>query len=586
LSRVKQKKIAPLTFRMFEHKIYFKYCRKEACFADLEEQEMLKGKRTIHISVWILAVLLSTMQTVGCRISVFYHTSVHRTLLPILEKLSETGWLVWWLIEFVVLGIGFEFLFYALENAGRKNAEAASREKKSFKKKALFIFIGLIICWLPVLFANYPGFFNYDILGQLPQVMYQEVSYDTHHSLLSTLVMGGVITCGYHLFGTLTGGVCLHSCFQMALCAGTFTYTIWFIQKRTARKWIIICAFAFYALSPTIAMFTISTTKDVVCSLLLLIAVLQSYEMFEDPDLFFSKKLQPISLCICLVSGALYRKNVIYAVLFFTILCIFICRKKRALILAVFGSSVLLTLLASAGMENALHAQKGSIVEAFCIPIQQVARVYQEQGEEAFTSEDLDLIDAAISKEFQGNYNPFLADDVKNYTSGQVIMADSAAYLSLWLHKGLQNPGTYVKAFLDNTYQAWYPGTSIVDNLQGEIYYFDFNGRNYLPTSTISPTLTHFYRKISLESFYQKLPVIRLLFSIGAMFWVAVITFFYGIRMKQPKIWQTWLFVFALCLTVFLGPISLVRYYLILFYILPVSILLLFGATEQTQRED
>ena len=346
MSRVKQKKIAPLTFRMFEHKIYFKYCRKEACFADLEEQEMLKGKRTIHISVWILAVLLSTMQTVGCRISVFYHTSVHRTLLPILEKLSETGWLVWWLIEFVVLGIGFEFLFYALENAGRKNAEAASREKKSFKKKALFIFIGLIICWLPVLFANYPGFFNYDILGQLPQVMYQEVSYDTHHSLLSTLVMGGVITCGYHLFGTLTGGVCLHSCFQMALCAGTFTYTIWFIQKRTARKWIIICAFAFYALSPTIAMFTISTTKDVVCSLLLLIAVLQSYEMFEDPDLFFSKKLQPISLCICLVSGALYRKNVIYAVLFFTILCIFICRKKRALILAVFGSSVLLTLLA------------------------------------------------------------------------------------------------------------------------------------------------------------------------------------------------------------------------------------------------
>ena len=258
--------------------------------------------------------------------------------------------------------------------------------------------------------------------------MYQEVSYDTHHSLLSTLVMGGVITCGYHLFGTLTGGVCLHSCFQMALCAGTFTYTIWFIQKRAARKWIVICA-------------------------------------------------------------------------------------------------------------------------------------------------------------FQGNYNPFLADDVKNYTSGQVIMADPAAYLSLWLHKGLQTPGTYVKAFLDNTYQAWYPGTSIVDNLQGEIYYFDFNGRNYLPTSTISPTLTHFYRKISLESFYQKLPVIRLLFSIGAMFWVAVITFFYGIQMKQPKIWQTWLFVFALCLTVFLGPISLVRYYLILFYILPVSILLLFGATEQTQRK-
>lgn len=126
MSRVKQKKIAPLTFRMFEHKIYIKYCRKKACFADLEEQEMLKRKKTIHISVWILAVLLSTMQTVGCRISVFYHTSVHQTLLPILENISEIGWLVWWLIEFAVFGIGFELLFSALESAGKKNSGTAT----------------------------------------------------------------------------------------------------------------------------------------------------------------------------------------------------------------------------------------------------------------------------------------------------------------------------------------------------------------------------------------------------------------------------------------------------------------------------
>lgn len=87
---------------------------------------MLRKKKTIHISVWILAVLLSTMQTVGCRISVFFHTSVHQTLLPILENISEIGWLVWWLIEFAVFGIGFELLFSALESAGKKNSGAAT----------------------------------------------------------------------------------------------------------------------------------------------------------------------------------------------------------------------------------------------------------------------------------------------------------------------------------------------------------------------------------------------------------------------------------------------------------------------------
>ena len=43
---------------------------------------------------------------------------------------------------------------------------------------------------------------------------------------------------------------------------------------------------------------------------------------------------------------------------------------------------------------------------------------------------------------------------------------------------------------------------------------------------TISSRLTEFYRKISLEYYYQKIPVIRALFAIGTYFWVAVILFF------------------------------------------------------------
>ena len=92
---------------------------------------------------------------------------------------------------------------------------------------------------------------------------------------------------------------------------------------------------------------------------------------------------------------------------------------------------------------------------------------------------------------------------------------------------------------------------------------------------TISSRLTEFYRKISLEYYYQKIPVIRALFAIGTYFWLAVILFFYGIRRRRAEIWNSWLLVLALCLTVFLGPISLVRYYLLLFYAAPAGIFLL-----------
>ena len=168
-----------------------------------------------------------------------------------------------------------------------------------------------------------------------------------------------------------------------------------------------------------------------------------------------------------------------------------------------------------------------------------------------------------------------LADRIKNYVNNEELLQNKLEYLRLWFRKGWQYPGCYLRAFLDNTYQAWYPGTSVVDDPDGDIYYFDFEGRNVLEMKTISSRLTEFYRKISLEYYYQKIPVIRALFAIGTYFWLAVILFFYGIRRRRAEIWNSWLLVLALCLTVFLGPISLVRYYLLLFYAAPAGIFLL-----------
>lgn len=123
--------------------------------------------------------------------------------------------------------------------------------------------------------------------------------------------------------------------------------------------------------------------------------------------------------------------------------------------------------------------------------------------------------------------------------NNEELLQNKWEYLRLWFRKGWQYPGCYLRAFLDNTYQAWYPGTSVVDDPDGDIYYFDFEGRNVLEMKTISSRLTEFYRKISLEYYYQKIPVIRALFAIGTYFWLAVILFFYGIRRRRAEIWNS-----------------------------------------------
>lgn len=163
---------------------------------------------TDRFAVGIPAILLAACQTVGCRISIEYHTSVHRTMQSWLEQVPMAGWILWWIAETLLFGQMLRWLFV---HAGRDKAVQEDGIGKGIGKRIFLIFAGLLIAWLPVLLSNDPGFYNYDIYGQVPQVMYPEVPYNTHHSLLSTLVMGGVITLGYRIFGTMEKAVFLHS---------------------------------------------------------------------------------------------------------------------------------------------------------------------------------------------------------------------------------------------------------------------------------------------------------------------------------------------------------------------------------------
>lgn len=99
-----------------------------------------------------------------------------------LEQVPIAGWILWWIAETLLFGQMLRWLFV---HAGRDKAV----QEDGIGKRILLIFAGLLIAWLPVLLSNDPGFYNYDIYGQVPQVMYPEVPYNTHHSLLSTLVM-------------------------------------------------------------------------------------------------------------------------------------------------------------------------------------------------------------------------------------------------------------------------------------------------------------------------------------------------------------------------------------------------------------
>jgi hypothetical protein len=77
------------------------------------------------------------------------------------------GWILWWIAETLLFGQMLRWLFV---HAGRDKAVQEDGIGKGIGKRIFLIFAGLLIAWLPVLLSNDPGFYNYDIYGQVPQV--------------------------------------------------------------------------------------------------------------------------------------------------------------------------------------------------------------------------------------------------------------------------------------------------------------------------------------------------------------------------------------------------------------------------------
>lgn len=535
---------------------------------------MKKNYRKILI-IFVLSFFLTAMQITGLKISVKYCTSVHT--LDIFSKWCSlpSGWLLLTLIlEFLFISLCLTGLFSL---AGKFSLRETRIKKMPDKKIWPCIGAVLFLLWIPAFLAVYPGLFSYDITGQLPQAMYDEVPYNTHHSLLHTLICGKIITFGYGKTGNLSVGIALYSIFQMIFCASFFTCFVYRIYKTTRLKCIAVLSFIYYALSPVIVMYALSTTKDVLCCTLLLFAVMELFELFRQPDTYLHDHKKTAVLSASLIFMCLFRKNGIIALLIYLVFLICFLREHRKKTILLFVAIISVYFITSNGLILALSAEKGESVEAFCVPVQQIARVVSQRGSEAFSENDWDALEKVADLETWDEYNPILADNVKNHINFDHVEENPMVYLKIWAKYLIKYPDIYILSFLENTYQAWYPSTLITEApYASETYYFNMNMRLGVERETKLPALLDFYEKLASEFWIQKVPVVRLLFSNGFMLLTALVTLFYGLWSKKQEIIWPLLLVMAFCITGLLGPIMLIRYFLILFYGFPVFISWLF----------
>ncbi len=533
---------------------------------------ILKGKKAIVIGC--LSLLLAFLQIAGWQLSMSYGSSVHTSdFLQKIGVLEPWQCIVFGVLIFAFFFVAFGFLFAWLEKRSETCEKTTAKELTP--KKVFFLSLGMFaVVWMMILLACYPGYCNYDFGSQLSQVLYDDVPYNAHFPLLHTLFMGNLIKLGYTIYPTdISLGVFIYNAVQMLLCALALSYSLQFIYKKTKSVLVVLFSLMFYVFSPTIIMFAMSTTKDALCLAFLLVGVVRLWENLDAVE-----NGEPVGwipwmmVGLALALSCLTRKNVVYAVAIFAVISVLLIKHSRKKQILMYIGVLALYFMVDKGLLYGLNAIPDSPNEALCVPYQQMARLYTTEGEEAFTEKEYELLTGAISS--PGNlfcYDPVMADPVKaNFNPGLVnVLSNRKEYLFFWMKKGLEYPDVYIDSLLYNTYQAWYPGTLCVDARGSR--YFETGVRAYENAEIPWQGLYNFYYDIS-QGEYAKIPLIRLLFSTGAMFWVAIVTFFFGIYKKDRNMIACTALAILVACSNMVGPISLVRYYLILFYLMPVCV--------------
>ena len=478
------------------------------------------------------------------------------------------------MVSYIFVCVLFSFL------AWLRDGERKSRilKKEYTNLQVFFFYTGIILLlWFPVFLAYYPSVFAYDAEAQFYQYLAHD--YSTHHPLIHTLFLGAFFKLGETGFASYSAGMALHSIVQMLMMAAVFGYTMMELY-RAETSWVMrLVLLIFYALFPANSILSISTTKDVLFSGLVLLYIIKLYQWCSG-ECKRTKSFLSVFVIISVLM-LLFRNNAVYAYLaaqpFVYLLwkksagslqaeTKEIIRERKCYVITVLATLILFC-VANAGLKAVTSAESGSPREMLSVPLQQMARTRVWHEEEIDSSMREELNEYLPAEWVFAAYNPHLADPVKNRA---VIHNNPAGLIKTWLRLGLRFPMTYVDAFLDNSVGYWY----IADTSHAEIYGIGTeSGFGYLSTDNRTmpagceiiehsylPALRIFMERLISDNEYQKIPVLPVIFAPAFYWWLLCLYITFCLYRKEYKMLIPVLFLLMYYFTLLLSPTVLIRY--------------------------
>ena len=427
----------------------------------------------------------------------------------------------------------------------------------------LIIWLLIIFAWIPYFLSCYPGILTPDPILQIEQIIgLQEIT--NNYPIIHTLLIKFCLNVA-SLFGNYTTGIGLYSIIQMIIMSFIFTITIRWMVKNNFNSRLILFALGFYALYPVNAFYSVTVWKDIIYSVLILLFFILVYSIIQKEDQFKNY----IIFFIVIVGCTLFRNNGFLVIIPVLLILIFKLKNNRKPLSISLICLVSFLLLWISSLNFIFKIPTTSTIDAFSVPLQQVARIYVKNGD-TLTKHEIKLIDKYFNTNIKDYYNPQVSDAVKDNFKLDEYKNDKLSFITLWIKLVFKHPIISLESFLYNNYGYWYPKSQhwvvargIIDS---EKNWQIQNGPHEKPLINGS-----FVDIIQNFIDNRKIPIIPMLYSLGFLTWIILIMMAYTIYKKERKTFLSYtpiIFVFINCI---FSPVwAEFRYYYPIIVCLPV----------------
>lgn len=442
------------------------------------------------------------------------------------------------------------------------------RARTQIDRKILIIIAFVVICisYIVSLLAAFPGVFSYDA----PHQLWQFVTGNVHNNqpVVSSAILYVIMSVGKKIFGSWEGGVLVYVILQIVFSSFTFSYMLSLVYEHTRSIVMYVIGLVFFAFHPMNQLFVVNCAKDIIYAYFVVWIVMLFGQAVKNRGRYFKSLKNCILLTVFILLFLFYRNNSIYALIIYAVAALVYYKYARKQLLVIFVCTIGLYYFVTGPVYDHLNLQAGnSLNEMMAIPEQQLVNTYIKFGDD-FTQEEKDMFAAVFPEktreECAAVYSPTNSDMIRpRINSAAIEEMGLGKFVKIWAGIGIRHPRSYIEAGLNNTRGYWYVNhkyTMMVSDRYIEYTNSQYETAIHTDRKPVLKWLSdNYFRKIAEETTGENTKN-NWLFSIASTFILFLYLIGIIIYKRRSGLWMNVLLLAMLYVTLFAGPLALMRY--------------------------